>query len=224
MRNFNGYELFLLKKHASAYKKSPSILSFNRRNSSMNRCFNKQIVFLFLVSFLSVQPISGGDPMSTDTAQKFSISSPAFIYEEIIPVQYTGDGANISPPLSWQEAPENTKSFAIISDDPDAPGDTWVHWVVYNIPASVTSIGEAFPPKRKTENGTLQGINSFNRTGYGGPCPPSGTHRYYFKIYALDIVLNLNPGETTKETLQRAMRSHVIAQAEIMGKYKRKEK
>lgn len=160
--------------------------------------------------------------MNPNNTLKFSITSPAFKHEGMIPSKYTCDGEDVSPALSWTGAPANTKSFAIISDDPDAPMGTWVHWIIYNIPVSVTSLPEAVPQKESLDNGALQAITSFRSIGYGGPCPPSGTHRYYFKIYALDMTLNLKPKETTKETLVKTMQNHILAQAEIMGKYKRK--
>lgn len=149
------------------------------------------------------------------------ISSTSFKEGEMIPSKYTCDGENISPQLSWTGAPENTKSFALISDDPDAPVGIWIHWVVYNIPASVNELTEKFPNDKKLEDGTLQGITDFRKIGYGGPCPPSGTHRYYFKLYALDILLDKDAG-LTKQELLKAMEGHIIAEAQLMGKYKRK--
>lgn len=151
---------------------------------------------------------------------EMKISSTSFNEGEMIPSKYTCDGENISPHLAWTGAPENTKSFALISDDPDAPAGDWVHWVVYNIPANVNELKEIFPRDKKLEDGTLQGTTDFGRVGYGGPCPPSGTHRYYFKLYALDILLDKSAGMTKSELL-KAMESHIIANALLMGKYKR---
>ncbi|MFB3926684.1 MAG: YbhB/YbcL family Raf kinase inhibitor-like protein [Syntrophales bacterium] len=149
------------------------------------------------------------------------IKSPAFKQGEMIPAKYTCDGPNVSPPLEWSGAPPATKSFALISDDPDAPSGTWVHWVVYNIPPASTKIPENIPPEKNFPGGGKHGTTDFRRIGYGGPCPPSGTHRYFFKLYALDSMLDL-PAGATKAELLKAMKGHVLAEAELMGKYKRK--
>ncbi len=148
------------------------------------------------------------------------ITCPSFAQGEMIPAVYTCDGRDLSPPLQWTEAPSGTRSFALISDDPDAPVGTWVHWVVWNIPSSMNSLEENQPKKDVLPGGIRQGTTDFRRIGYGGPCPPSGTHRYTFKLYALDTVLELPP-TTTKAQLEKAMKGHVLAQAELMGKYRR---
>lgn len=148
------------------------------------------------------------------------IKSSAFKNEEMIPKQYTCDGRDISPPLQWSGAPAETKSFALICDDPDAPMGTWVHWVIFDIPAAVSGLSENVSPQEEVPGAGKNGKNSWQRLGYGGPCPPSGTHRYYFKLYALDAMLNLRPG-TTKEGLLKAMKGHVLSEAQVMGKYKR---
>jgi len=164
--------------------------------------------FLFVV-FLK------GDSMN------LKIYSSAFEDGGMIPSKYTCDGADISPPLAWSGLPEGTKSIAIINDDPDAPMGTWVHWVIYNIPPTAQGLAEDIKRVEKLPDGTLQGKNSWGRIGYGGPCPPGGTHRYFFKIYALDKMLNLKPG-ATKEELLTAMKGHILAQAQFYGKYSRK--
>jgi Raf kinase inhibitor-like YbhB/YbcL family protein len=148
------------------------------------------------------------------------ITCPSFEPGELIPPVYTCDGKDLSPPLRWTDAPAGTKSFALISDDPDAPVGTWVHWVVWNIPSSVNSLEENQPKKESLPGGIRQGTNDFQRVGYGGPCPPSGTHRYYFRLYALDTLLDL-PATTTKARLEKAMKGHVLGEAELMGKYRR---
>jgi Raf kinase inhibitor-like YbhB/YbcL family protein len=148
------------------------------------------------------------------------VTSSAFDDGGMIPPKYTADGQNASPPLDWMGAPENTRSLALIADDPDAPVGTWVHWVLYNIPAASTSLPERIPPDTTLDSGALHGVNDFGRYGYGGPSPPSGTHRYYFKIYALDTMLDIDPGQT-KDELLRAMKGHILAQCELMGRYKR---
>ncbi len=150
----------------------------------------------------------------------FSLVSPAFAPGGLIPAQYTCDGADISPPLSWQNVPASAKSLALICDDPDAPVGIWVHWVLYDLPAEIQGLPENIPPKETLENGAKQGINDFRKIGYGGPCPPGGIHRYFFKIYALDDFLNLPPGATKSELL-KAMKGHIMEQAELIGKYSR---
>jgi len=148
------------------------------------------------------------------------LKSSAFDNEGKIPKKYTCDGDDISPPLSWKSIPEGTKSLAIVCDDPDAPMGTWVHWVVYNIPADIRSLNESIVPEKEIENGGIQGMNDFKKIGYGGPCPPSGTHRYYFKIYALDTEIALEPG-ANKSKLLIAMEGHILAKGDLMGKYSR---
>lgn len=149
------------------------------------------------------------------------IKSSAFGNGEMIPVKYTCDGADFSPSLEWTAGPAGTKSFALICDDPDAPMGTWVHWVIYDIPAAATMLAEGITREKDLPGGGTQGINDFRRTGYGGPCPPGGrTHRYFFKLYALDAALGLKPG-ITKDQLLKAMKGHVLAEAQLMGTYKR---
>ncbi|MHC4087350.1 MAG: YbhB/YbcL family Raf kinase inhibitor-like protein [Planctomycetota bacterium] len=148
------------------------------------------------------------------------ITSSAFEHEALIPPKYTCDGDDISPPLQWDAVPEGTKSITIISDDPDAPMGTWVHWVLFNLPADTTQLHENIPPDEILPNGARQGITDFGRIGYGGPCPPSGTHRYFFKIYALDTKLDLSAG-AVKSDLLNAMEGHILAEGQLMGKYKR---
>lgn len=138
----------------------------------------------------------------------------------MIPKEETCDGANHSPQLAWSSAPEKTKSFALIADDPDAPGKTWVHWVVFNLPPSARGLPENVPPQETIAGGGKQGTNDFGKLGYGGPCPPSGTHRYYFKLYALDVELPLD-SSATKDKLLKAMEGHVLAEGQLMGKYQR---
>lgn len=158
---------------------------------------------------------------STREEKQMEITSSAFIHHDLIPSKYTCDGENVSPPLNWNGIPEGTKSIALISDDPDAPVGTWVHWVIYNIPPDNKKLQEGIQPIKELPNGALQGTNDFKKIGYGGPCPPSGTHRYFFKLYALDTIIKLESGATKKE-LESAMKGHIIEQAEFVGKYKRK--
>ena len=148
------------------------------------------------------------------------ITSSSFVHEDMIPAKYTCDGQNISPPLAWSGAPKETKSFALICDDPDAPAGTWVHWVIFDIPSNINFLPEKVAKQEEIAGLGKNGKNSSRRYGYDGPCPPSGTHRYYFKLYALDKMLNLKAG-LSKEELLSAMKNHVLAEAQIMGRYKR---
>ena len=149
------------------------------------------------------------------------LTSSAFAAGGMIPKKYTCDGQDASPPLRWTDVPGGAKSLALIADDPDAPRGTWVHWVAWNIPASSGALDEDVPKRDSIPNGMHQGTTDFKKIGYGGPCPPSGIHRYFFKLYALDIALSL-PSTTTKKDLEKAMQGHVLKQAELMGKYSRK--
>ena len=155
-----------------------------------------------------------------DKKMNIQVTSTAFAEGELIPKVYTCEGKDISPPISWANLPEGTKSIALICDDPDAPMGTWVHWVIYNIPPTETGLKEAMPSENVLQNGTKQGITDFRKIGYGGPCPPSGTHRYFFKLYALDKMLELDAG-ATKGQLLTAMEGHIVGQVQLIGKYKK---
>lgn len=146
------------------------------------------------------------------------LRSEAFSDGDAIPRRFTCDGGDVSPPLGWTSAPELTKGFALIMDDPDAPAGVWVHWVVFNVPPEVSEIREG--GSRSLPRGADHGANSWGRKGYGGPCPPGGTHRYFFKLYALDVELDVAPG-VTAEVLSRAMTGHIIGEATLMGRYSR---
>lgn len=149
------------------------------------------------------------------------VSSLVFEDQSPIPVDYTCDGDNVSPPIAWSGAPSDVRSFALICDDPDAPMGTWVHWVVYDIPSDETELPEAVPDLRELPSGAHHGRNDFKNLGYGGPCPPAGNpHRYFFKLYALDKMLQLEPG-ATKQEVREAMEGHVLDQAELVGTYQR---
>jgi hypothetical protein len=150
----------------------------------------------------------------------FKLTSDAFANGQSIPAKYSCIGKNISPGLAWDEPPAGTQSFALIMDDPDAPGRTWVHWVLFNIPADKRSLQEDLPITGKNidPNAIYVGKNSSGAIGYQGPCPPSGTHRYFFKFYALDTTISLLPG-ATKEQLLKEMDGHILAQAELMGTF-----
>ena len=154
----------------------------------------------------------------------FILSSSSFTHQGEIPSKYTCEGSDISPPLSWSGLPAGTLSLALIVDDPDAPDPkapqrVWVHWVLYNLPAAAGSLAEGVPPDELPE-GTREGKNDWGRTGYGGPCPPIGRHRYFLKLYALDTVLP-DLRTPTKKDLEKAMEEHVLARAELMGTYQK---
>jgi len=149
-----------------------------------------------------------------------TVSSTAFGSHESVPSQYTCDGPDISPPIAWDSVPLHAKSIALVCDDPDAPGGTWVHWVCYDIPPGTDSLAESQPKTGALACGGKQGKNDFGHTGWGGPCPPSGTHRYFFKVYCLDIMLNLPAGKTKKE-VENAMKGHIIDKGELVGVYSR---
>lgn len=150
---------------------------------------------------------------------KLAVESPAFKNGEMIPIKYTCKGENISPEIIWSGAPRGTKSFVLICDDPDAPMGTWVHWVVYNIPVNMNKLQQHFPKDVELKNGIKQGITSFGSSGYGGPCPPSGTHRYYFKVYAINKILKLDPRKTKKKDVLKTIEGYIIGYGELIGKF-----
>lgn len=154
-----------------------------------------------------------------DNVAAMEIASPAFPEGQPIPDKYTGHGNDVSPPLQWSGAPPQTKSFALICDDPDAPMGTFTHWVIYNLPATNTAVSENIPKTETLPDGSQQGKNSFDNVGYNGPAPPPGKpHHYYFTLYALDTMLNLAPG-SNKDDLLHAMDKHVLAVGELIGTY-----
>lgn len=151
----------------------------------------------------------------------FELSSPAFKDGEFIPGRHTCEGEDLSPPLHWGVPPAATKSFVMIADDPDAPVGTWVHWVLYNLPLDLRGLTEGIPAKEHVLDGALQGLNDFKRVGYGGPCPPPGkAHRYFFKLYALDVALTLKSRATKAQVLE-ACKGHILAEAQLMGLFAR---
>jgi Raf kinase inhibitor-like YbhB/YbcL family protein len=178
----------------------------------------KQIFSLFLI--LASLIIASGCRASSEapegeTAMSIPLTSTAFTEGGTIPKKYTCDDADLSPALAWSGVPEGTRSLALIADDPDAPVGTWVHWVLYDLPADLTSLPEG------AQGMGIQGNNDFRRSGYGGPCPPKGSpHRYYFKLYALDTQVNLKSG-ASKADVEKAMKGHILAQGQLMGKYGR---
>jgi len=156
-----------------------------------------------------------------DAKTTIIVSSTAFREGEKIPVNYTCDGQDVSPELTWSESPEQTEVFALIVDDPDAPGGVFTHWVLFNIPKDTHRFGEGIPIQEQLENGAFQGRNGFGGIGYGGPCPPQGSvHRYQFTLYALDQRLNLKAGASKKQVID-AMQGHILAQGQLTGTYQR---
>jgi len=150
-----------------------------------------------------------------------SISSPVFQEGEGIPAKYSCEGQDISPPLAWGEPPAGTNSFALIVDDPDAPGRVFTHWVLFNLPADSRELPEAVPTQPQLSSGALQGKNDFGKTGYGGPCPPPGRpHRYQFTLYVLAQLLDLKPGASKQQVLE-AMQGHILDQGQLTGTYQR---
>lgn len=170
------------------------------------------------------------------TVAQFTLSSPSFRNNQPIPAKHSCEGRDTSPALKWEGAPVGTKSFALVCDDPDAPGGTWVHWIVYNIAPSHTGIGENlakvdssseydFEVTTRTTSkvgSVSQGVNDFGKVGYGGPCPPRdhGVHHYHFRLYAVDVELNL-ASRVTRDQLEAAMKGHILAQTELVGTYQR---
>ena len=174
----------------------------------------KLLYFLILILIFIISCNQQKTQIETTGVVEMKLTSTAFQNNAPIPSDYTCDGSDLSPPLTISDVPSNTKSLVLISDDPDAPVGIWDHWVVFNIPLSTKEIAKGTEPE-----GTA-GKNSWGRTGYGGPCPPSGTHRYFFKLYALDTMLNLPEGATKKD-IEGAMQGHIVAKTELMGTYKR---
>lgn len=149
------------------------------------------------------------------------VTSTAFQQGMTIPKQFTGDGVDQSPPLRWSKPPSGTRSIALICDDPDAPRGTWVHWVLFNLPPQTRELEEGVPTTATLPSGAMQGKNDFGNIGYGGPAPPRGkAHRYFFKLYALTVAVDLTPG-ATKAQLEDAMKGHILDEGQLMGTYKR---
>jgi Raf kinase inhibitor-like YbhB/YbcL family protein len=188
---------------------------------------NSLLLIVLIMVFL---PSCGGDPQGAATEQMeeakgakmaIEVTSSAFEDGDAIPARYTCDGLDVSPSLSWGSATDGTRSLALIADDPDAPGGTFVHWVIYDLPSDTRRLPEGVPNRQTLSSGAKQGVNGAGGVGYTGPCPPSGTHRYFFKVYALDTRLDLGGGATA-ERLSDAMEGHVLAEGQLMGTYRRR--
>lgn len=179
----------------------------------------RRILFLSIIAGLLLMCAAGSRVFAAPKGGKpMEIKSSAFEQGGMIPPKFTCEGNNISPSITWEGAPEGTRSIALIADDPDAPMGTWVHWVYYDIPMKISHLSEGIPQENKPASGGTQGVNDFQNVGYDGPCPPSGTHRYFFKIYALDTMLNLKPGAGKKELL-KAMEGHILGEGALMGRF-----
>lgn len=182
---------------------------------------SKVAVLASFVFCFSVWPCGMPFAQEKGGARSLQISSAVFSAGETIPKKFTCDGPDVSLQLKWNDPPANTQSFALIMDDPDAPGGTWVHWVLYDLPANTRELAEGVAKQEQLSSGARQGRNDFGKTGYGGPCPaPGKPHRYFFKLYALDGRLDLKIG-ATKADVERAIDGHILAQAELIGKYGR---
>jgi Raf kinase inhibitor-like YbhB/YbcL family protein len=191
----------------------------------MRRSFALPAFLVFSLMLLGCaskpQPRTESNVNKAPDKTEIKLVSTAFTEGQPMPKQFTCDGMDLSPSLEWSGVPQNAKTIAIVCDDPDAPSGTWVHWVLYNLPADRIGIIENVPPTEKLPGGGLHGKNDFGKVGYGGPCPPSGTpHRYFFKVYALDTDLALKPGATKAELLT-AMEGHILGQGQLMGTYSR---
>jgi Raf kinase inhibitor-like YbhB/YbcL family protein len=191
------------------------------RSLPARRRFARLILILGVIPAVLLVQCAGSESKEGEKGMTIELTSPAFEAGGVIPTKHTCDGADVSPRLEWSGAPEGTKTLALICDDPDAPMGTWVHWVIYDIPADTTSLSEGVPRDETVEDIAVQGTNDFKRIGYGGPCPPRGKpHRYFFKLYALDSRLELKPGAKKKD-VEEAMEGHVLAKGELVGKYQR---
>jgi Raf kinase inhibitor-like YbhB/YbcL family protein len=179
------------------------------------------MLLLGAIPVLALVQCAGGGSKEGELPMKIELTSPVIEEGGKIPVKFTCDGDDVSPPLEWSKVPEDTRSLALICDDPDAPMGTWVHWVLYGLAADTTALPEGLPTDKATDGVARQGVNDFKRIGYGGPCPPPGKpHRYFFKLYALDSVPDLKPGAQKKD-LEKAMQGHILAQGQLMGRYQR---
>ena len=191
------------------------------RASSMKTNLLFRLIFLGAVMLLALHCAAESGAQRGSRAMTLTLTTNAFSPGGTIPRKYTCDGPDVSPGMKWTEAPSGTQSFALIVDDPDAPVGLWVHWVVYDLSATAVGLAENVPKTERLASGGAQGRNDFRKIGYGGPCPPPGpAHRYFFKLYALDAKLSLKPG-ATKAEIERAMKGHVLAEAQLIGKYGR---
>jgi Raf kinase inhibitor-like YbhB/YbcL family protein len=183
----------------------------------------KMVFTALLLAGLATGGCSQEPKSATGHVAKIQLTSAAFADGQPVPVKYTADALDSSPPLAWANAPVGTKCFALIADDPDAPSGDWVHWLIYDLPPTTTALAEDQLKMAQFSNGTKQGLNDFKKTGYNGPAPPPGKdHRYYFKLYALDAMTGLAPG-ATKADLLKAMEGHVLGEGQLKATYQRQQ-
>jgi len=210
----------VLSSESISWSRFSTLETLNSERSSYNgRMRIVRLTILLLAATLAAQ--QPNPPKGGTSAMAFTLASPAFASGTAIPKQFTCQGTDISPALAWSDHPAKAASFALIMDDPDAPAGTWVHWVLWNIPANAHLLPENERKSGRLDSGAMQGRNDFGKTGYNGPCPPPGhTHRYYFRLYALDVKLTLPPGASRQE-LDAAMKGHILGQAEQMGTFRR---
>lgn len=179
------------------------------------------IAALLVVSAVASTASCAGPPRTKEAAMRLIVTSPAFKDSSSIPSRHTCEGEDVSPALAWAGVPEGTKSITVICDDPDAPLKTWVHWVLYNLPPATVGLPEGVAAAETLPDGSRQGVNDFGRVGYGGPCPPRGaTHRYFFRVYALDAFLSVG-SRATRKAVEKAMEGHILASGLLMGTYRR---
>lgn len=182
--------------------------------------YRRKYIGLLLVLFATINTFPQQE--KGNIKMDIKIESRAFGNGENIPSKYTCDGENISPQLNWTCSVEKVKTFLLFVEDPDAPGGNFTHWIVYNIPSKINYLMENSTPTKNIPDEILMGTNDFGRIGYGGPCPPSGSHRYYFRIYGLDTAIHLDSGATKKEIMKK-MEGHIEARGELMGRYQRQK-
>lgn len=192
------------------------IFSCNRKNFMKT---SWELLFIVFIVFCEIGLLIGFSEGEGYTME-LDIRSSAFEEGEFIPKKYTCDGEDVSPPLSWVQLPNETKSIVLICDDPDAPVGTWVHWVLFGLSPDTLELPEGVSHEKEVLGGAKQGLNDFRKYGYGGPCPPGGTHRYFFKLYAVDTQVDLHAGATKSEVLN-AIKGHVLAGGQLMGRYSR---
>ncbi len=178
------------------------------------------LFFITLIMVFCEIGMQTGFSAREGNAMELDIRSNAFDEGDFIPRKYTCDGEDISPPLSWTQPPKETKSLVLICDDPDAPMGTWVHWVLYGLSPDILELSECISNEKEMLDGAKHGLNDFKKYGYGGPCPPGGTHRYFFKLYAVDTQVVLDAGATKQEVLN-AIKGHILAEGQLMGSYSR---
>jgi len=190
------------------------------RHESLQLTLCRMFTVLPLLAMMVLALVST-EVRGQETSSKIELKTTSFTPGGFIPKRYTCEDADVSPALAWTDPPSGTQSYALIEDDPDAPSGTFVHWLVYDLPAGYRNLPEALSGSSQMPDGTRQGTNGFSRTGYSGPCPPPGKpHRYFIRLYALDTTLNLRPAARRKE-LDAAMQGHILAQAELMGRFQR---